>query len=375
MLEKIFSKNSHHIYIYEEIKYSTVKDVSIALDKIKENIINSNSDKKFKLRKNPIVFHIHSPGGSLEAGLQLYNIIQTLNSEYPTYSINEGLCASAATLPFISCKTRVVSPFSVFLIHQYSTIMTGKHSNLEENVKFGTEIMSLLRGLYKKHTNCSVSELTRLLNRDKYLSAHYMKKIGMADVILDVPPKNKTKMNSVNNNKFENSIFMDRFVSIPNKITDDLDKFSMVLPFVKVLHFISFHKNEVAPCRVYLENITDKIINFINFLPLLNALLYQKNKIEVLSNGYLEDYMALLFVISPNPVFNKNEIIKINLKDIADKSKKTDFTDIKENTKLMREIITTLLKKRTSMKEAEIKKLFDKTFIFSSKMAKSNKLI
>lgn len=379
MTEKIYSKYSYHIYIYEIISYDTVKNVSIALDKIQTDIINKNSNKKFILRKKPIIFHIHSPGGSLEAGLQLFNIIQHLNENYHTYSINEGLCASAATLPFLACKTRVVSPFSVFLIHQYSSQLKGKHQELENDVKFGKEIMEILKNIYKKYTKGKSEDISRLLFRDKYLSPTYMKKIGMADYILEIPSKSKIKNNKSNTakikeQKYPNFILMDRYISIPEKMDDNTDKFKIILPFIKILHFISINSKEIGPTRIYLENISDNIIGFTNFLPILNAIIFQKNNVEVLSNGYLENFMAILFIVAPNSIFNQNEIIKINLQTVID-AHKIQYIDIKENTKLMRELITNLLKKRTNMKEKDIKSLFSNTFIFSSKMAKMNKLI
>jgi ATP-dependent protease ClpP protease subunit len=129
----------------------------------------------------PIHLHIQSEGGELIPALYTSDLITSLPVEVHTYV--DGLCASAATLLAVAGNVRHMSKNSIFLIHQLSTVHSGKYDDLTQALKNSEVLMENLINIYLKHTNLKRSELDQLLSRDKYLNAQTCLKYGLIDVI------------------------------------------------------------------------------------------------------------------------------------------------------------------------------------------------
>ena len=139
------------------------------------------SDSKDK----DIYMYINSPGGSVTAGLAMYDTMQYVKPDISTVSI--GLSASAGSLLLMAgtAGKRISLPNSKIMIHQPSAGFQGQATDIQIHAK---EIMSLkerLNKIYSNHTGKSVSEISDALERDNFMTAEEAKKFGLIDSVVE----------------------------------------------------------------------------------------------------------------------------------------------------------------------------------------------
>ena len=133
-----------------------------------------------------IVWNSH--GGEWDAGISMYEFIRTLKS--PVKMTSYSRCRSMGSVVLQSCKTRVLSENSRFMIH-YGTDGTGEiHSKdfvkaAEESVRIN-EIMEdiYLKQIRKKHPRFTREKLKELMKYDYYMSAKEAVRLGLADKVI-----------------------------------------------------------------------------------------------------------------------------------------------------------------------------------------------
>ncbi len=148
----------------------------------------------FLSNENPtsdISMYINSPGGSISAGLAIYDTIQFIRSGVATYCV--GMAASmGAVLLAAGAKTkRFVLPNSRVLIHQplIRGVLTGPATELDIEAR---EIIRLRKRLYtilSNHTGQSVEQIERDCDRNKWLNAEEAVDYGCVDQILKTMPQ------------------------------------------------------------------------------------------------------------------------------------------------------------------------------------------
>jgi len=129
----------------------------------------------------PIHLHIQSGGGELIPALYTSDLIASLPPPVHTYV--DGICASAATLLTVAGDVRHMSQNSIFMIHQLSTIQSGKYSDLIQSLKNSDVLMEKLIEIYMSHSNFDIETLKQLLALDKYLDSKTCLKHGLIDII------------------------------------------------------------------------------------------------------------------------------------------------------------------------------------------------
>ena len=132
----------------------------------------------------PIHLHIHSPGGSVFAGLSIYDTIK--NSKTPVYTYVEGSAASAATL--IACAGepghRYMGKSSFMLVHQPHLEWTGKLDDFRDEVENQKELYDRLIKIYLENTKFKKKELTDLLEHELWLNPDKCIDKGLVDKII-----------------------------------------------------------------------------------------------------------------------------------------------------------------------------------------------
>lgn len=142
-----------------------------------------------------IHFYINSPGGSVTAGLAIYDAMQVIRPAVRTYCI--GQCASmGAWLLAAGAKgKRFALPNSRIMIHQPFGGATGQ----AEDIKLqAAEIVKLKRrmvAIMSSHTGRSEEQLEEDIDRDKYLTAAEAQEFGIVDEVL-APPQAKNESES-----------------------------------------------------------------------------------------------------------------------------------------------------------------------------------
>jgi len=135
--------------------------------------------------KKDIHIYINSPGGSVTAGLAIYDTMQFLTCEVNTYCI--GICASmgAVLLTAGTAGKRFALPNSHVMIHQVSGGAQGTAMDVERTVGFMYDLNKRLHGIIAHHTGKKTDELIEDAARDNYMNAEEAAKYGLVDKVLE----------------------------------------------------------------------------------------------------------------------------------------------------------------------------------------------
>lgn len=128
--------------------------------------------------------YINSPGGSVTAGLAIYDTMQFLKCDVVTYCIGQAASMAAVLLAAGAKGKRFALPNSRILIHQPATEGGyGQGSDLEIQAREILRIRSLMEQMLANDTGQSVEQISRDIERDKYLTAQEAKEYGLVDEI------------------------------------------------------------------------------------------------------------------------------------------------------------------------------------------------
>ncbi|MFT5633779.1 MAG: ATP-dependent Clp protease protease subunit [Rubritalea sp.] len=138
--------------------------------------------------KKDIHIYINSPGGSVTAGLAMYDTMQFLTCDVNTYCI--GICASmgAVLLTAGTKGKRFCLPNSHVMIHQVSGGAQGTASDVERTVKFMYGLKGRLNKILAHHTGKTEKQVEKDADRDNYMTAEEAVKYGLVDKVLESKP-------------------------------------------------------------------------------------------------------------------------------------------------------------------------------------------
>jgi len=134
--------------------------------------------------KKDIHIYINSPGGSVTAGLAIYDTMQFVSCDVTTYCM--GLAASmGAVLLCAGAKgKRFALPNSDIMIHQVSGGAQGQASDVERQVEFMFKLKKRLNSILSLHTGKSPEQVEKDADRDYYMSAKEAKDYGLVDEVV-----------------------------------------------------------------------------------------------------------------------------------------------------------------------------------------------
>ena len=135
--------------------------------------------------KKDVIMYINSPGGSVHAGLGIYDTMQYINPDVAT--ICTGLAASmgAVLLAAGSPKKRSGLPHSRIMIHQPSAGMQGTSSDMEISMKQTLELKKDLYNILSKHCGQTYEKIEKDSDRDYWMRAAEAKAYGLIDEVLE----------------------------------------------------------------------------------------------------------------------------------------------------------------------------------------------
>ena len=131
-----------------------------------------------------INIYINSPGGSVHAGLAIYDAMKLNRCDIATYCV--GLCASMATV-LLSSGTpskRYAMPNSTIHMHQVMGGTRGQASDIEIEARETLRVNDLLRNILATNTGQDPERIRRDFDRNFYMDAQQAKEYGMIDEIL-----------------------------------------------------------------------------------------------------------------------------------------------------------------------------------------------
>jgi ATP-dependent Clp protease protease subunit len=135
-----------------------------------------------------IQLYINSPGGSVTAGLAIYDTMQYIKPDVSTVSIGMTASMGALILTAGAKGKRYALPNSEILLHQVMGGAKGQASEIEITAKQILRIKDQMNKILAKHTGQSLSKIAQDTDRDFYLSAEEAKAYGVVDEVI-VPKK------------------------------------------------------------------------------------------------------------------------------------------------------------------------------------------
>jgi ATP-dependent Clp endopeptidase proteolytic subunit ClpP len=131
----------------------------------------------------PVIhLHLNTFGGSIFAAFSTVDTIRRMKSKVYTYI--DGSVASAGTLISAIGSKRYMGQHAHLLIHQLSSGVYGKFSEMEDEIFNCANLMRLLKDFYKKNTKLPMKKLDELLKRDIWLNAEECLQYGIVDEIV-----------------------------------------------------------------------------------------------------------------------------------------------------------------------------------------------
>jgi ATP-dependent Clp protease protease subunit len=142
-----------------------------------------------------VSLYINSPGGSVSAGLAIYDTMQFVRPDVATYCVGMAASMGAVLLAGGADDKRYTLPNSRVLIHQplIRGVLTGPATELDIEAR---EILRLRKRIYSilaRHTKQSAEEIERDCDRNKWLTAEEAVEYGCVDKILERMPESADK--------------------------------------------------------------------------------------------------------------------------------------------------------------------------------------
>ena len=138
---------------------------------------SENPDKDISL-------YINSPGGSVTAGMSIYDTMQFIKPDVSTLCLGQAASMGAFLLNAGAKGKRFALPNSRIMIHQPLGGFSGQASDIEIHAKEILRIKENLNSIMAKHSGQSVVKITEDTNRDNFLSAEEAQKYGLIDKVL-----------------------------------------------------------------------------------------------------------------------------------------------------------------------------------------------
>ena len=132
-----------------------------------------------------ISIYINSPGGSIYAGLAIYDTMQFIKPQVATMCIGIAMSMGSLLLMAGAPGKRYALPNSRILIHQPSAGFEGQSTDIEIHAR---EILAIRRRtdeIYAKHTGQSIEQVHKDMERDRFFKADQAVEYGLIDKVLD----------------------------------------------------------------------------------------------------------------------------------------------------------------------------------------------
>jgi ATP-dependent Clp protease protease subunit len=131
-----------------------------------------------------IYFYINSPGGSVSAGLAIYDTMQFIKPDVSTLCIGQAASMGAFLLTAGAKGKRYCLPNSRVMIHQPLGGFQGQASDIEIHAKEILYLKARLNEMLAKHTGQNIEAIERDTDRDNFMSAEDSVKYGLVDKVL-----------------------------------------------------------------------------------------------------------------------------------------------------------------------------------------------
>ena len=132
-----------------------------------------------------IQLYINSPGGSITAGMAIYDTMQYVKNDVTTICIGQAASMAALLLSAGEAKKRLALPNSRILIHQpWMSGLSGQATDIDIHAKEILRMRSVINGLLAQHSGQPISKVEKDVERDFIMSSQQAKEYGLIDEII-----------------------------------------------------------------------------------------------------------------------------------------------------------------------------------------------
>lgn len=189
LIPTVIEKTSHgeRAYdIYSRLLQDRIIFLGTAIDDNVANVIiaqllfleNQNPEKDIKL-------YINSPGGSVTAGMAIYDTMQYIKPDVSTICIGMAASMGAFLLAAGAKNKRFALPNSEIMIHQVMGGMEGQASDIKIRAERILKMKENLNKIMSKHTGKALAQIEKDTDRDNFMNAEESVKYGIVDKVIE----------------------------------------------------------------------------------------------------------------------------------------------------------------------------------------------
>ena len=359
-----FSNKLNHIYFNKYVSDDSVNELIASIKKAHEDITTISGAV---LKPKPILIHISSYGGSLEAGMRLLSIFAT--SSIPIATIIDNYSCSAATFLSINSPYRLINNYGFCLIHGYTVSINTrkKERDFKDLFKQYDTYFAKIIEMYLNRTKFKDDELKELLQHDLLLDAKFCLEKGIVDRIITMKKQTKQLNKNIDILEILNNNNNTIYISCNNSIKE-LDKilFQENLAPIILKAKQEICKEDKSGKKSDDDTLVTTFFETLNFIP---RILHIKTPIYAIIDGpiSIDDLLPMLYC-DHIYMFDYAFIIG-NILNFYDKTSLLLSDNIK-NTELLFNIIDTILKENTKMTQQNIDDIKNKFTIINAKDCK-----
>jgi ATP-dependent Clp protease protease subunit len=158
-------------------------------DTIANSIVAQLLYLQFEDPKADVHMYINSPGGSITAGMAIYDTMQFISCDVATYCLGQAASMGAVLLTAGTKGKRAALPNSRIMIHQPLAGMEGTATDLDIHAREVIKVKRRMNEILQKHTGRTLEDLERDTDRDNFMTAEEARDYGLVDKVLEELPK------------------------------------------------------------------------------------------------------------------------------------------------------------------------------------------
>ena len=132
-----------------------------------------------------ISLYINSPGGSVYAGLAIYDTMQFIKPDVQTICVGVAMSMGALLLAGGARGKRMTTPNSKILIHQGSAGFSGQPTDIEIQAREVISLKRLMEEIMSKHTSQTIEKVSADMERDYYMTSAEAREYGIIDRVIE----------------------------------------------------------------------------------------------------------------------------------------------------------------------------------------------
>jgi ATP-dependent Clp protease protease subunit len=179
------SRGERSYDIYSRLLKDRIVFIGTAIDDDVANVVTAQL--LFLESEDPekdVSIYINSPGGSVTAGLAIYDTMQYVKAPVSTICLGQAASMAAVLIAAGAKGKRFAVPNARIMIHQLSGGFSGQASDIEIQAREALRLKKTLDEILSRHTGQPIERISKDTDRDYYMSPHEAKDYGLIDEVI-----------------------------------------------------------------------------------------------------------------------------------------------------------------------------------------------